>query len=284
MRNCIRGTLHAAIDTNFRFHQDFFGQYKGVDFKYVLGQKEYTDCIIATIDKNEEQTYQIITELISIFSYVLDKGFIIQDSMHDMFCGKLCDRQPGCSQKRMLNVDVETNKLSNYILIGKCPNINTDHKSSLVRLYRLARVEEYVNKISSFLFYYHILDYHKKGKSNIAATFINSFEIRNDLATHIIDDIKSINNNRVFDKQYNHDNPTVDNKLGNYIKFKVRDSVGHIVRRPNTNAHNLKIDSFAQAKHFHQLVGLMRNMARTKLEEVHEFNQCCDEETLSIKF
>ena len=45
------------------------------------------------------------------------------------------------------------------IIAYECPRIDDEHKSNLVRLYRIARAEEYVNPISAFLYYYHIIDY-----------------------------------------------------------------------------------------------------------------------------
>ncbi len=289
---CIRGTLHVSIDTNFHFRRNFSGQYQGIYFKYVLGQNGDADCIIAAMAYLDvEQTYELITELVSIFSYALDKGFIVGKDMSDTFRGQLEKRQPMILQKKMLNLDITSTLIENLGIVYEFPNIDTYHKSNLVRLYRLARIDEYVNKISSFLFYYHILDYSENDDKSKAREFINLFVERESLGDHVIKNIKSINNNRVFEKQGvnsnisdNDKSKSHDDTLGEYIRSKVRNSVGHIIRKANAKAHDLKIDSFEQNSHFRELISLMKIMARAKLEEQHGFDKCCDEKNLHVKW
>lgn len=280
---CIKGTFHLAVDTNYIFHRSFSGRYKGVEFKYVKGDNSYADCIVANIKTNKEDTYAIISELISAFCFSRDKAFIIDSmsSLSDQFRGMLVERNPGVKKRRMMNVDYESNSLAGDAAItANCPKIETPHQSNLARLYRLGKAEEYVNFISSFLFYYHIIDYPWSVDSckqiNGAAKYIDKFCSRPQDEYHqsLINNVES---NLVFNK-----NDIDDCTLGKYIVNKVRHSVAHIIRYENCNAHNLIIDSLDQNNHFYHLKELMRVIARDKLQNHHGFDQYLEESDLSI--
>lgn len=283
----IRGTFHLAVDTNYIFHRSFFARYKSVEFKYVKGKDGYADCIVAYIQNNIEVTYALMSELVSVFSFARDKAFIIDSfsSCSDQFRGNLADRKPGVERKRMMQVDFASNSLAgDFGIAGYCPKIEAEDQGNLARLYRLARVEEYVNFISSFLFYYHIIDhpclgYPEKGSESIARKYINDFCSKNhDQYYQAI--IEKVNNNRVFDKINNENR--IDDQLGTYIKDKVRHSVSHIIRDKKHDAHSLIIDSFEQNAHFYYLKELMRYIARDKLENHHGFNNYCEQDTLYV--
>ena len=261
MSACVRGTLHIAIDTHFSFSQDFTGKYKPVNFKYWLGKPGYTDCLVAAIAHSVEETYNIITEMVSVLSYTMDKAFIIHGHIFDQFHGQLSARKPGYSQRRMLQHN--EGYASNVLYFPPFPVIETEWLSNLIRMYRLAKTEEHINNISSFLFYYHILDY--KGENNAAsgaADVIESFRMK-DQDSRISKLIEAVNDNRAFAQQ---NTGNEQESLGKYIQCKVRNSIAHIIREPNKGAHNIKIDSFAQTRHLSELVDLMRVIARDKLE------------------
>lgn len=287
----IRGTFHLAVDTNYIFHRSFFAKYKEVEFKYVKGENGYADCIVADIYRNNEVTYALITELISAFSFSKNRAFIIDtfSSNHDQYRGKLTDREPGVTRKRMMQIDFKSENLAGDLgITAHLPKIenNNETQSNLARLYRLGRAEEYVNFISSFLFYYHIIDHpcdawqNVKGES-VAAKYINSFCLGTTEQHHktLID---HVNNNRVFDKNSVTGQTQNQGELGNYIKDKVRHSVGHIIRHEWHDAHGLIIDSFEQNAHFYYLKELLRTIARDKLKKHHGFENYCGEDIFIV--
>lgn len=283
----IRGTFHLAVDTNYIFHRSFFGRYKGVEFKYIKGielkcakgKDGYADCIVADIKTNKEDAYDLISELMSVFSFAKDKAFIIDSfsSGSDQFRGELAHREPGAIRRRMMQVDFENNAFAGDLgITAYCPKVETEDQSNLVRLYRLGRNEEYVNFISSFLFYYHIIDfpcdaYPYKEKESVACKFINDFCKKNHDKCHETL-INNVNMNRVFEK-YSENKSMKDDRLGAHIKNKVRHSVGHIIREEKHGAHGLIIDSFEQNDHFYHLKELMRSIVRDKLENHHGFSK-----------
>lgn len=272
----IRGTLSVAIDTNFHFRGNFQARYKGVDFVYHWGDKDKADCIVACIVGNVENTYFLITEFVSLLSYALDKSFFVRESASDNFRGNLVDRMPGSSAIRSMRYDIEVSAFQAGFPLIKClPRIDTNEQSNLSRLYRMARALEHINPISSFLFYFHILDYPMENSgTGIAASYINKFSQEN-TDEGVADLIKKINGNRVFEKS-NSDIPIINKKydgsLGDYIEKKVRGSVGHIVRYNSNSAHDLVIDSFGQSNHFAILNCLMRDISRYKLDHNHGFS------------
>lgn len=272
----IRGTLSVAIDTNFHFKGNFQAKYKDVDFVYHWGDKDKADCIISCIVGNVYNTYFLVTEFVSLLSYALDKSFFIRESASDSFRGNLIDRMPGSSAIRMMRYDIEVSAFQEGFPLIKClPRIDTNEQSNLARLYRMARTLEHINPISSFLFYFHILDY-PMGNSGtgIAASYINKFSQEN-TDEGVADSIKKINGNRVFEKR-NSDIPIINKKydgsLGDYIEKKVRGSVGHIVRYDSNSVHDLVIDSFEQNDHFWMLNRLLHDIVRYKLDNNHGFN------------
>lgn len=272
----IRGTLSVAIDTNFHFRSNFQAKYKDVDFVYHWGGKDKVDCIVSCIVSDKEKTYFLVTELVSLLSYSLDKSFFIRESFSDGYRGNLTDRNPGCSAVRMMQDDIEVSAFQPGFPPIKClPRIDTKEQSNLIRLYRMAKTLEHVNPISSFLFYFHILDYPiKNADERIAANYINNFSQEN-ADENIADSIKKINGNRVFEKNSSDSsalNMHYDGSFGDYIEKKVRDSVGHIVRYDKNSAHDLVIASFEQNAHFVMLNRLMREIARHKLDNNHGFN------------
>lgn len=273
----IRGTISVAIDTNFHFRRNFQANYKDIDFVYHWGDKDKADCIVACIFGDVEKTYSLITEFVSLLSYSLEKAFFVRESASDDYRGNLADRKPGCSAIRMMRYDIEISAFQVGLPPIKClPKIDTKSQSLLARLYRMAKALERINPISSFLFYFHILDYPIKdgGKTGIASDYINKFSQENE-DKDIADLIGKVNDSRVFEKQ-NSDNLIKDKKydgsLGDYFEKKVRGSVGHIVRFESNDAHDLVIDSFEQSTHFWMLNDLMHTMARHKLDNNHGFN------------
>lgn len=278
----IRGTISIAIDTNFIYSKTFIARYKNVTFKYIVGQNPYTDSIVAIMEKNAEYTFEIMSELVSVLAYARDSGFILRGWCHDQYRGDLAVKQTGIFQFKMLLMDRQScSHAGNAIITYQCPYIDDEHKTNLVRLYRIARAEEYVNPISAFLFYYHIIDYpYLSSPKHVFSDYINQFE-RGCNDSVVKKKIEAINADRVFEKQ-NSKPDKYDRSLGSYIDMKVRDSVGHIIRHEYNNAVNLRIDSLTQGGHFYQLVNFMRSVARHKLNTIHKFDAYCDENNFAI--
>lgn len=281
----IRGTLQIIVDTNFYFNKDFQGRYKGVDFVYIWGGNDKADCVVSCIVPNVEETYFLISEFISLLSYSLDKSFLLRDSGSDSYRGDLLNRRPAVGVARMHRYDIESSAFQSGFPIIKClPKIDTKEQSNLARLYRIAKTSEHINPISSFLFYFHILDFPIENcDTGIAASYINKFYQENK-DKNIADAIIEINQNRVFEKNGSDGsfiNKNYDDSLGDYIEKKVRGSVGHIVRYDKSSAHDLIVDSFEQSAHFNMLNRLMREIARHKLDNAHHFNIDCFNEYFS---
>jgi len=229
------------------------------------------------IDQNVEHTYYLVTELISIFSYVHNVAYIPVGSSSDNYRGDLQLRDPGITRKKMLNFDLQGVSLVGDWIIFNYPHIITNEQSLLVRLYRKARTAEYFDDSASFLFYYHIIDYPYNNQQNCAEEYIDNF-VAQKQPSHVIDLINEVNKDRVFEKEKK------DSPLGTYLKFFVRDSIAHIVRNPRNaiKAHNLNIDCFNQSKHLSNLNPLMREIARNKMMYKHEFNIQCESDILQI--
>jgi hypothetical protein len=172
-----------------------------------------------------------------------------------------------------MRYDIERSAFQAGFPLIKClPLIDTNEKSNLAKLYRMARSLEYINPISSFLFYFHILDYPiVSSDEGIAASYINKF-CRENMDSDLLSEI---NADRVFEKNNSDDslvNKYYDGSIGEYIEKKVRGSVGHIVRYEKSSAHELVIDSFEQNAHFGKLNRFLRDMARYKLDSDHGFD------------
>lgn len=287
---CIRGTLHIAVDTNLVFKDNFIAHYKGTDFKYIIGKESsesgvrQSDCIVARINRTPESTYNTITELVSLWSYSHDCGFIVRGSSSDKFLGDLVDRRPGVSQKKMLSKDFRTDILSIELQVCmKLPLIVTPLQSNIVRLYRLARTAEYFDPIASFLYYFHIIDYplEADAKKGISIQYIDKFRSTVSQGSQEQTFIDLILKDRVFDKTKSNANDT-NFSLGEYITSKVRGSVAHIVRYDYNDAANLEIDSFGQMSHFYHLLRIMKPIARYKMNAEYSFNVYCGKDILYL--
>ncbi len=243
-----------------------------------IERKNSNDCIVIEYPAIDDSIDFAIVNING--QYPAEKSAVnslfIRESSNDRFHGNLTDKKPGCSAIRMMRHDIEVSAFQTGLPPIKClPRIDGKKQSNLARLYRMARALEHINPISSFLFYFHILDYPiKDDDKGIAADYINQFSQENE-DKNIADSIAQINDNRVFEKN-NQDNQIMnknyDGSFGEYIEKKVRGSVGHIVRYDSNSAHDLVIDSFEQNTHFGMLNRLMHEMARYKLDNNHAFN------------
>jgi len=280
MNLCNRGTLKIAIHTDCNFCEDFKGNYKGIRFKYIHRCDGQTDCIVSAVVKGDEYTYEIISELISLFLFALEQKFIIGTTNWNLAPVSL-EEEKGYLLERSLVPNKVSNIHGNPLSFVNLPLIASDEQKTLVRLYRFATAITGVDNIPSFLYFFHILDYSKDDPKGDAVRFINHFVESADAAkTYPFELIELINNDRVF--EIKKDGAKYDGTLGMYLKFKVRDSVAHIIRYPKYMAKNLEMDTYKDIRHFAKLIELMKIMSRHKISHEHNLVQHCDRSVFSF--
>jgi hypothetical protein len=245
-----------GIDISIGFKKEiYYFHYKGIPFKYAPQyKKNETDDLVCEIPqgKTQPEIFELMTEFIAAFAFannakaILQSGIVVQNPV------KLMDARIRSSQKRSILV---TEMMDEFYYISL---LRTDDQVQLARLYQEAFSAN--NVYLKILFFWHCLVY-PNSDEKIAVTYIDDFvsNLPKEL-TYINDSIDRFTSNKVFlnDKKN-------DVGVGEYVKNSIRHSIVHIVRKPGYGI-DLKLDSWEQVRHLHDIEDFLLVAARHRLE------------------
>jgi hypothetical protein len=246
-----------GVDISIAFSKDmYYFRYKGIDFKYVPHYKNgETDDLICEIPKGSSQPdlYELITEFLSAFAFannakvLVHTGIVVENNV------KLIDSKNRFVQKRSIQITEGMNEFYKISLL------RTSDQIQLARLYREAFSSN--NMYLKILFFWHCLVYPDLDESK-AVKFINDCvgNLPKELA-YMKDDINRFDANKVF---LGNRNEKVG--VGEYVKDSIRHSIAHIVRKPGYGV-DLKLDSWEQIRHLHDIEFFMQVLAKYRLEK-----------------
>lgn len=188
-----RGFICINIDSEYYFLTNFVAKYKNVPFIFVKGNKIERSCgnldmsasgvshtvdsIYVAINISKEETYDLITEFISLFCYY-----------HDVKINFEQVNTPNDPKEIIFNNLINTTK-QKIIPYNKSPNLDNDQSidislipcihdnealSTAMRCFRKAKTLMHIEDITSYLYMYHIVDIFKEAKENNIVNYFNS--------------------------------------------------------------------------------------------------------------
>jgi hypothetical protein len=246
-----------GVDISIAFSKDkYYFRYKDIDFKYVPHYKNgETDDLICEIPRgsNQPDLYELITEFLSAFAFANDAKVLVYTGTVVENNVKLIDSKNRFVQKRSIQITEGMNEFYKISLL------RTSDQIQLARLYREAFSSN--NLYLKILFFWHCLVYPDLDESK-AVKFINDCigNLPKELA-YIKDDINRFDANKVF---LGNRNEKVG--VGEYVKDSIRHSIAHIVRKPGYGV-DLKLDSWEQIRHLHDIEFFMQVLAKYRLEK-----------------
>ena len=255
-----------GVDISIGFSKDkYYFRYKGVNFKYVPQyMNDETDDLVCEIPKGKTQPeiYELITEFITAFAFANNAKASIQGGIVVHNPVKLIDSRIRSSQKRFINVSESMDDFCKISLL------QTEDQIQLARLYQEAFSAN--NVYLKILFFWHCLIYPNSDEKK-AVKYIDDFvnNLPKELM-YISDSINRFTSNKVFlsDKKN-------DVGVGEYVKNSIRHSIAHIVRKPGYGI-DLKLDSWEQIQHLHDIELFMRAIARYRLEKDYDMGASND--------
>ena len=255
-----------GVDISIGFTKiEYYFRYKGVDFKYVPHYKSReTDDLICEIPrgKGQPELYELMTEFLSAFAFTNEAKVSAHDGIFIQNNIKLIDSKNRSVNRRSIQAFEIMDEFYTISLL------RTPDQIQLARLYREAFSSN--NLYLRILFFWHCLVYPNLNEKS-AVKFIN--DCVDNLPQQLIyieDDLSRFTTNKVFS---NNKNSKVS--VGEYIKDSIRHSIAHIVRRPGYGT-NLKIDSWEQLRHLHDVDSFIQALARYRLENEYSMKASND--------
>ena len=245
-----------GVDISIAFRKDvYYFRYKGVDFKYVPHYKSNeTDDLVCKIPKGSSQPkmFELMTEFLSAFTFANNARVITHSGISSQVDSKLNKVNIRFSVKRSINASESMDEFYTIALLS------TPEQIQLARLYREANSSN--NIYLQILFFWHCLVYPSADES-VAVAYINNLvgnwprELE-----HMRETITRFSANRIF----LHDQNTNNVSAGEYVKDSIRHSIAHIVRKPGYGI-DLKLDSWDQVRHLHDIGSFLQCVARYRL-------------------
>ena len=257
-----------GVDISIAFSKDkYYFRYKGIDFKYVPHYKNgETDDLICEIprDSSQPDLYELITEFLSAFAFANNAKVLVYTGIVVGNNVKLIDSKNRFVQKRSIQI---TEGMDEFYKISL---LRTSDQIQLARLYREAFSSN--NLYLKILFFWHCLVYPNLDESK-AVKFINDCvgNLPKELP-YIKDAINRFVANKVF---LGNGNEEVG--VGEYVKDSIRHSIAHIVRKPGYGV-DLKLDSWEQIRHLHDIEFFMQVLAKYRLEKEYAMEASNDME------
>jgi hypothetical protein len=255
-----------GVDISIGFKKDvYYFYYKGVPFKYVPQYKNNeTDDLVCEIPhgKTQPEIFELMTEFIAAFAFannaraILQGGIVVQNPV------KLIDARIRSSQKRSILV---TEMMDEFYYISL---LRKDEQVQLARLYQEAFSAN--NVYLKILFFWHCLVYPNSDEKK-AVSYIDNLvnNLPKDLS-YVQETINRFNSNKIF---LSDQNKSVT--IGEYVKDSIRHSIAHIVRKPGYGI-NLKLDSWDQVRHLHDIEDFLQVAARHRLENDYDMKASND--------
>lgn len=255
-----------GVDISIAFSKDkYYFRYKDIDFKYVPHYKNgETDDLICEIPRGSSQPalYELITEFLSAFAFANNAKVLVHTGIVVGNNVKLIDSKNRFVQRRSIQI---TEGMDEFYKISL---LRTSDQIQLARLYREAFSSN--NLYLKILFFWHCLVYPDLDESK-TVTFINDCvgNLPKEL-TYINDGINRFVANKVF---LGNRNEKVG--VGEYVKDSIRHSIAHIVRKPGYGV-DLKLDSWEQIRHLHDIEFFLQVLAKYRLEKEYDMEASND--------
>jgi hypothetical protein len=258
-----------GVDISIAFCKDvYYFRYKGVDFKYVPHYKsDETDDLVCKIPKgsSQPQMFELMTEFLSAFTFANNAQVVVHSGINSQVDAKLNNVNIRFSVKRSINPSEPMDDFYKIALL------NTPEQIQLARLYREANSSN--NIYLQILFFWHCVVYPSKD-DNEAVDYIDNLvgnwppELE-----YMRERIKRITSNKIFLS----DSKNKDVNIGKYVKDSIRHSIAHIVRKSDADV-NLRLDSWEQLRHLHDVEAFLRCVARYRLENEYTMKASNDTE------
>jgi len=255
-----------GVDISIAFSKEkYYFKYKGIHFKYVPHYKiGETDDLVCEIPRNSSQPelYELITEFFSAFCFANNAGVIVHTGIVIENDIKLKDSRNRFTVKRSLRV---TESMDEFYRISL---LRTPEQIQLARLYREAFSSNSV--YLKILFFWHCLVYPEKDEAK-AVEFINRFvsNLPEEFA-YMLETVNRFVLNKIFLIDANE-----KVGVGEYIKDSIRHSIAHIVRKLDYGV-DLKLDSWEQIRHLHDIERFLQVVVRYRLENDYDMKASND--------
>lgn len=262
-----------GVDISIAFRKDiYYFRYKKVDFKYVPHYKiGETDDLVCKIPKGSSQPrmFELMTDFLSAFAFANNAKVIVQSGTGSQVDAKLNKVNIRFSVKRSINAYEVMDEFYKISLL------RTPEQIQLARLYREAYSSN--NIYLQILFFWHCLVYPSTNE-NEAVKYIDKLvgNLPRELE-YMRDDINRFTADKVFLNDRNAKNVSV----GAYVKDSIRHSIAHIVRKPGYGI-DLKLDSWDQVRHLHDIGSFLQCVARYRLE--NEYTMKASNDTAIFRY
>lgn len=262
-----------GVDISIAFRNDvYYFRYKGVDFKYVPHYKSNeTDDLVCKIPKGSSQPkmFELMTEFLSAFTFANNAQVIAHSGISSQVDAKLNKVNIRFSVKRSINASESMDEFYTIALLNKPEQIQ------LARLYREANSSN--NIYLQILFFWHCLVYPSADENGAVAYIDNLVGNWPRELEYMHEAIKRFTENKIFLSDKN----TKDVSVGEYVKDSIRHSIAHIVRKSGYGV-DLRLDSWDQVRHLHDIGSFLQCLARYRLE--NEYTMKASNDTAIFRY
>lgn len=242
------------IDLSIRLTEPYYlFSYKGTDYKLIPNKdSKWTDSLLVCRDKrSESELFGKASEFLSLVAFRYDAETTI-------YPGSFFDSKSLEDAHGWPNFKKELPFQESMKAIYLIPYIERNDQSEIVRIYRQANASN--NIYLKFLFYWHTLVY-PSSSDNAGVKWVNKIckeKMDDDELRLAKEALKSIHKGSY--------------SIGDFLKYEVRDAIGHIKRQDNTKYH-LLLDNVEQLRQIYQIVSFVKQLSRYRIRTEFDLEQ-----------